>query len=247
MVRSNFQMPIQCTCKLVVAAKDGTVVKSVDLTRRQTLSIGRSPRCDLSMDLESISRRHATMIFLDGRWTIIDTDSKSGFKIDNQNVDVATLEEDRPIQLGGAFFWLQSIACDSSRFPGSESSPSSTLWLPSDQDTGKVSLTIMDLDARPLHQISAEGELTTIGSSNKSDYCIPIQDWAPVQLAVIQSESGTSVLDVAHENKMRFQGQLCRRWSKKERSLIRCGDQLIEIEIEPTLHERVSSASDEPK
>ena len=240
-------MPIQCTCKLVVAAKDGTVVKSVDLTRRQTLSIGRSPRCDLPMDLESISRRHATMILLDGRWTIIDNDSKTGFKIENQNVDIATLEEDRPVQLGGAFFWLQSVANDSPRFSRSEASPKNTLWLPSDLETGKVNLTIMDLEARPLHQISTEGELTTIGSTSKSDHCIPIQGWAPVQLAVIQSESGTSLLDVAHENKMRFQGQPCRRWSKKERSLIRCGDQLIEIEIEPTLQERVSSASAEPK
>ena len=247
MVRSNFQMPIQSTYKLVVAAKDGTVVKSVDLTRRQTLSIGRSPRCDLPIDLESVSRRHATMILLDGRWTIIDTDSKTGFKIDNQNVEIATVEEDRPIQIGGAFFWLQSIANDSPRFPRSETSPINTLWVPSVLETGKVHLTIMDLEARPLLRISTEGELTTIGSSTKSDHCIPIQDWAPVQLAVIQSESGISLLDVAYESKMRFQGQPCRRWSKKERSLIRCGDQLIEIDLEPTLHKRVSSASAEPK
>ena len=59
-------MPIQSPYKLIVAAKDGTVVRTVDLASRCTLTIGRSPRCDLTMDIESISRRHATMVYLDG-------------------------------------------------------------------------------------------------------------------------------------------------------------------------------------
>ena len=74
-------MPIQSPYKLIVAAKDGTVVRTVDLAHRRTLTIGRSPRCDLTMDIESISRRHATMIFLNNTWTLIDADSKSKFKV----------------------------------------------------------------------------------------------------------------------------------------------------------------------
>ena len=101
-------MPIQSPYKLIVAAKDGTVVKTVDLAHRRTLTIGRSPRCDLTMDIESISRRHATMICLNNTWTLIDADSKSKFKVDNEKVDYATLSEERPIQIGGAFFWLQT-------------------------------------------------------------------------------------------------------------------------------------------
>ena len=101
-------MPIQSPYKLIVAAKDGTVVKTVDLAHRRTMTIGRSPRCDLTMDIESISRRHATMICLNNTWTLIDADSKSKFKVDNEKVDYATLSEERPIQIGGAFFWLQT-------------------------------------------------------------------------------------------------------------------------------------------
>ena len=37
------QMPIQSPYKLIVAAKDGTVVRTVDLAHRRTLTIGRSP------------------------------------------------------------------------------------------------------------------------------------------------------------------------------------------------------------
>ena len=88
------QMPIQSPYKLTVAAKDGTVVRTVDLAHRRTLTIGRSPRCDLTMDIESISRRHATMIFLNNTWTLIDADSKSKFKVDNEKVDYAALSEE---------------------------------------------------------------------------------------------------------------------------------------------------------
>lgn len=230
-------MPIQSTCKLIVAAKDGTVVKTVDLTRRRTLSIGRSPRCDLSMDLESISRRHATMVLLNGRWTMIDNDSKTGFKVDNEKHDVAALADDRPIQLGGAFFWLQTNL----------KSSENTLLIPPEPETGKVNLIIMDLEARPLHQIYTDGELTTIGRSDDCDFCVPLDGWSPVQLAVIQSASGTSILDVSAQSQMRIQGISCRRWSKRQSSLIRCGDQLLQIEIEDPLQDRVNAASDDLK
>ena len=117
------QMPIQSPYKLIVAAKDGTVVRTVDLAHRRTLTIGRSPRCDLTMDIESISRRHATMVCLNNTWTLIDADSKSKFKVDNEKVEYATLSEERPIQIGGAFFWLQTApsrsgpSIDGSRCP----------------------------------------------------------------------------------------------------------------------------------
>ena len=82
-------MPIQSPYKLIVAAKDGTVLRTVDLASRCTLTIGRSPRCDLTMDIESISRRHATMVYLDGSWTLVDAGSKYKFKVDNKKVDHA--------------------------------------------------------------------------------------------------------------------------------------------------------------
>ena len=78
-------MPIHSPYKLIVAAKDGTVVRTVDLAHRRTLTIGRSPRCDLTIDIDSISRRHATMIFLNDTWTLVDSDSKSKFKVNNEN------------------------------------------------------------------------------------------------------------------------------------------------------------------
>ena len=124
------QMPIQSPYKLIVAAKDGTVVRTIDLTHRQTLTIGRSPRCDITMDIDSISRRHATMICLNDTWTLIDADSRSKFKVDNEKVDYATLSEERPIQIGGAFFWLQTAPNTPVRPSSDAVAPTERLWTP---------------------------------------------------------------------------------------------------------------------
>ena len=89
------EMPIESPYKLIVAAKDGTVVRTVDLAHRRALSIGRSPRCDLTIDIDSISRRHATLVFLENAWTMIDCGSRSKFKVENEKVEHATLSMER--------------------------------------------------------------------------------------------------------------------------------------------------------
>ena len=221
-------MPIQSPYKLTVAAKDGTVVRTVDLTHRRTLTIGRSPRCDLTMDIESISRRHATMIFLNNTWTLIDADSKSKFKVDNEKVDYATLSEERPIQIGGAFFWLQTAPSTPIRPSTEAAAPTEKLWSPSSNETANATLTIMDLEARPIHTCALDGELTTVGSSPDADCCLDIQGWSPVQLALIQEQSGAALLDVASQPQLRLQGKSCRRWASHESTLLRCGDHLLQ-------------------
>ena len=225
-------MPIQSPYKLTVAAKDGTVVRTVDLAHRRTLTIGRSPRCDLTMDIESISRRHATMIFLNNTWTLIDAGSKSKFKVDNEKVDYATLSEERPIQIGGAFFWLQTTPSAPVRPSTEASAPTEKLWSPSSTETVNATLTVMDLEARPIHTCALDGELTTVGSSPDADCCLDIQNGRPVQLALIQEQSGAALLDVASQPQLRLQGKSCRRWASHESTLLRCGDHLLQWEAE---------------
>ena len=225
-------MPIQSPHKLIVAAKDGTVVRTVDLAHRQTLTIGRSPRCDLTMDIESISRRHATMICLNGTWTLIDADSKSKFKVDNEKVDYATLSEERPIQIGGAFFWLQTTPSAPVRPSTDAATPTEKLWIPPTSETANATLKVMDLEARPIHTCVLEGEVTTIGTSPNSDCCLDVEGWSPIQLALIQEQSGAALLDVSEEQRMRLRGKPCRRWVGHQATLLRCGDHLLQWEAE---------------
>ena len=226
------QMPIHSPYKLIVAAKDGTVVRTVDLAHRRTLTIGRSPRCDLTMDIDSISRRHATMIFLNDTWTLVDSDSKSKFKVNNEKADHAPLSEERPIQIGGAYFWLQAAPSTPVRPSTDASAPTEQLWTPAVSDGPQASLKIMDLEARPVHHCALEGELTTIGTSAEADCSLDIAGWAPIQLALIQEQSGAALLDVAPEHQLRLRGKSCRRWAGHETTLFRCGDHLLQWDSE---------------
>ena len=91
-----------------------------------------------------------------------------------------------------------------------------------------ATLTVMDLEARPIHTCALEGELTTVGSSPDADCCLDIQGWSPVQLALIQEQSGAALLDVASQPQLRLQGKSCRRWASHESTLLRCGDHLLQ-------------------
>ena len=221
-------MSIQSPSKLIVAAKDGTVVRTVDLSGRRTLTIGRSPDCDLTMDIESISRRHATMICLYNTWVLVDADSKSKFKVENKKVDYATLSDDRPIQIGGAFFWLQNAPMAPVRPTSDSPEPTRKILNPITSNITAATLTIMDLETRPIHTCSLDGEITSIGTSPEADYSLDIEGWSPIQLALIQTQAGAELLDVSQEQRLRFRGNLRRRWSSYEPTLFRCGDYLLQ-------------------
>ena len=225
-------MPIQSPYKLIVAAKDGTVVRTVDLTHRRSLTIGRSPLCDLTVDIESISRRHATMVFLNNTWILVDADSKSKFKVDNEKVDYAALSEERPIQIGGAFFWLQAEPSTAVRPSTDASTPTEKLWTPPISEITNATLTIMDLEARPIHTCHLSGEITTIGTSPEADCCLEIDGWSPIQLALIQEQSNAALLDVAQEQRLRLWGKPCRRCASHEPTLLRCGNHILQWQSE---------------
>ena len=78
-------------------------------------------------------------------------------------------------------------------------------------------------ESRPIHTCALDGELTTVGSSPDADCCLDIQGWSPVQLALIQEQSGAALLDVASQPQLRLRGKSCRRWASHESTLLRWG------------------------
>lgn len=230
-------MPIESPYKLVVAAKDGTVIRTVDLTKRQALTVGRSPRCDLTIDLDSISRRHATLLFLDGAWMMVDCDSKTKFRVDNQKVDRALLNEDRPIHLGGAYFWLQASPKTPAPPNLEEAKATEDLWQPDDSESGNACLRILDLECRPLHQFSPRGEQTSIGTSSRATHTVKIDGWAPHQLALIHERSGPVLMDISASCMLRSSGVSIRRCNASGRTLLRCGNFILEWTVELESHE----------
>ena len=63
--------------------------------------VGRSGKCDITLEDDKVSRRHAR-IFQDpfGRWLIQDLGSRNGVKVDGERVDACALIPGRKVQVG---------------------------------------------------------------------------------------------------------------------------------------------------
>ena len=73
--------------------------------------IGRSRRSDVIIDLPTVSRSHAVLTrYDDGSWTISDNGSKSGIKVNGEEVAIAPLEPEDEIELGGLKMHLLPIS-----------------------------------------------------------------------------------------------------------------------------------------
>ena len=72
--------------------------------------IGSHPKSDLVIPLGTISRNHAVLTrYDDGSWTISDTDSKNGVKVNGQSVSICAIEPEDVIDLGGLTMQLEPI------------------------------------------------------------------------------------------------------------------------------------------
>jgi hypothetical protein len=67
---------------------------------RDSLVIGRSRECDLTLDDPNVSRRHAEIRQEQGGWWIVDLGSTNGVEVNGKRVERARLEVDDAIVLG---------------------------------------------------------------------------------------------------------------------------------------------------
>lgn len=64
------------------------------------LTLGRSPRCELVLDDDTVSRRHATLQLQDGRWYLVDLDSSNGTWVNGRRTFNAEVRPGDEIRLG---------------------------------------------------------------------------------------------------------------------------------------------------
>ncbi len=73
--------------------------------------IGRNKRSDVVIDAPAVSRNHAVLTrYDDGSWTIADTNSKGGIYVNGERVDIAALEPEDIIDIGGVKMKLLPIS-----------------------------------------------------------------------------------------------------------------------------------------
>jgi hypothetical protein len=74
---------------------------ALDWSGNQTeLSVGRHLSCDVVFSDLTVSRRHATLIFRDGRWIVRDLESKNGTMVNGLRVGRCELRPGDRIALG---------------------------------------------------------------------------------------------------------------------------------------------------
>ena len=73
--------------------------------------IGRSKRSDVVIDVPTVSRNHAVLTrYDDGSWTIADTDSKAGVRINGKKISISDVEPEDVINIGGVEMTLLPIS-----------------------------------------------------------------------------------------------------------------------------------------
>ena len=73
--------------------------------------IGRHKRCDVVVDIPTVSRNHAVLTrYDDGSWTIADANSKGGVRVNGQKIGICAIGPEDVIDLGGVELKLQPIS-----------------------------------------------------------------------------------------------------------------------------------------
>lgn len=91
--------------------------KSIALTRNINI-VGRNPECDIVIDHDSLSRRHAVLVLTDGLVVVRDLITTNGTRVNSQRIKWAALMPNDRISFGSVRFRIE-LGPDSD-FPRSE-------------------------------------------------------------------------------------------------------------------------------
>ncbi|MEO8669831.1 MAG: GAF domain-containing protein [Tahibacter sp.] len=74
--------------------------------------VGRSSTCELQIDHFSVSRTHVEIAWEDGGWSLTDTGSKNGLRVDGHLVSQAFVEHATWFAIGDVYCWLEPLSAE---------------------------------------------------------------------------------------------------------------------------------------
>lgn len=84
--------------------------KKIPITHWENI-IGRSKRCDIVLEFPTVSRNHGVLTrYDDGSWTITDTDSSGGIRVNGKRIQICALQDEDVIDIGGMEMMLVPIS-----------------------------------------------------------------------------------------------------------------------------------------
>ena len=84
--------------------------KKIPITHWENI-IGRHRKSDVVIDFPTVSRNHGVLTrYDDGSWTISDTGSSSGIRVNGEPIDIHALQPEDVIDIGGVELMLQPIS-----------------------------------------------------------------------------------------------------------------------------------------
>ena len=84
--------------------------KKIPITHWENI-IGRHKRSDVVIDFPTVSRSHGVLTrYDDGSWTISDTDSSGGIRVNGEKISICAIQPEDVIDIGGVEMMLQPIS-----------------------------------------------------------------------------------------------------------------------------------------
>jgi len=74
--------------------------RRIALQRDSVVEIGRQPTCELPIDQESVSRRHARIVWTDQHWHVVDLGSTNGTYVNDEVVTDRVMRDGDQIKIG---------------------------------------------------------------------------------------------------------------------------------------------------
>lgn len=84
----------------------------LDITTGQATTLGRAPESTIFLDDVTVSRKHAVVIFRDGRWHITDAGSLNGTYVNRERVETSNLTDQDEVQVGKYRFIFLEVKAD---------------------------------------------------------------------------------------------------------------------------------------